>query len=65
MFSWEQDLSGFDFSVFYVDFVSDKDHWDIIADSSDILVPFGNILIGNSGADIEHDDSTISTNAKG
>ena len=55
----EGDLAGLDFSVFLIDFVSDEDDWDVIADSGEILIPFGNIFVCDSGGDIEHDDGGV------
>jgi len=60
--SVESDLSGLDFSVFSIDLVADEDHRNILTDSGEILVPFGDVLVGDSGSDIEHDDGTVSTN---
>lgn len=42
-----------------VDFVSTKDNGDIFADTLKITVPVGNVLVGDSGSDIEHDDTTL------
>jgi hypothetical protein len=48
LLSVESDLLGLDFSVLDIDLVSNKDDWNVLADSDEILVPFGNILIGDS-----------------
>lgn len=58
------DLSCFDFSVLGINFVANKDDRDIFTDSSQISVPFRNILVSDSSSDIEHKDSSMSTNAK-
>lgn len=63
VFPGENDLSGFDLSVFDVDFVSDENNGNSIADSGDILVPFGNVLISNSGANVEHNDGAVGSDA--
>ena len=52
----ESDLAGLDFSVLLVNLVSDKNDGDVITDTGEILVPLGDILVGDSGGDIEHDD---------
>jgi len=57
LLSVESDLLGLDLSVLDVDLVSNEDDWDALANSDEILVPLGNILIGDSGAYIKHDDS--------
>ncbi len=40
-------------------FVSNKYDWDVFTNSSQILVPFWNIFISNSRADIEHNNCGI------
>jgi hypothetical protein len=62
LLSVEGNLLGLHFSVFHIDLVADKHNWDVLAYSDEILVPFWHILIGDSGADIEHDYSAISSN---
>jgi len=62
--SVESDLSCLDFSVLGIDFVTNKDDRDIFTDSSQILVPLRNVLVSDSSSDIEHHDSSMSTNAK-
>lgn len=59
----EGNLLGLDFAVLNVDLVSNEDDRNVLADTDKILVPLGNILIGDAGANIEHDDSTVSANA--
>ena len=46
--SVESDLSGLDFSVLTVNLVSDQDNGDVIADSGQVLIPLGDIFIGDS-----------------
>ena len=58
----EGDLAGLNFSVFLVNFISDEDDGDVIADTGEILVPLGDVLVGDSSGDIEHDDGGLSTN---
>ncbi len=60
----ESDLFCFDLPVFDIHFVSDEADGNFLTDSSEVLVPFGHVLVGDSGADIEHDDSTLATDAK-
>jgi len=43
-----------------VDLVSTKDDWNVLTDSLQISVPVRNVLVGDSGSDIEHDDTTLS-----
>ena len=58
----ENNLLGLNLSVFDIDFVSDQNNWDVFANSHEILVPLWNVLISDSGADIEHDNTAMSTN---
>ena len=44
--------------------VAHKHNRDILADSGQILVPLGDVFIGDSGADVEHYDGTLSSNAE-
>jgi hypothetical protein len=60
LLSVESDLLSFNFSVLNIDLVSNKNDWDILTDSDEILVPLWNILISDSGADIEHDNTAVS-----
>lgn len=46
--SVEGDLSSLDLSVLTIDLVSNQDDGDVITDSSKVLVPLGDILIGDS-----------------
>ena len=61
----ESDLSCLDFSVLGIDFVTNKDDRNIFTDSSQILVPLRNVLVGDSSSDIEHHDSSMSANTEG
>lgn len=58
----EGDLSGLYFTVFLVHLVAHEDNWDVIADSGQVLVPLGDVLIGDPGCHIEHEDGSIGAN---
>lgn len=60
--SVEGDLSGSDFPVLLVDLVSNEDNGDVLADPGEILVPFGDVLVCDSGGDIKHHNSGIGSN---
>ena len=62
LLSVESNLLGLHFTIFDIDLVSDEGNWDVLADSNQIFVPLWNILVSDSGADIEHDDSAMATN---
>ena len=55
----ESDLSGLNFSVLLINLVADQNDRDVIADSGQVFVPLGDVLIGDSGGDIEHEDSGV------
>lgn len=54
-FSIVQDATDLD-----VDLVSTKDDRDVLTDPLQISVPVRNVLVGDSGSDIKHDDTTLS-----
>lgn len=54
-------MPGFDFSVFLVNLVAHEHDWDVVADSGEILVPLGDVLIGDTGGDVEHQDGGVSS----
>lgn len=58
-FSVEGNLSGFDFSVFLVDFVPHQHNRNILADSRQIFVPLGDTGVGDSAGDIKHENSSM------
>ena len=58
----ENDLLGLNLSILDINLVSDKNNWNVFTNSDEIFVPLWNVLIGDSGADIEHDDTAVSTN---
>lgn len=64
LLSVESDLLGLDLSVLHIDLVSNQDNRDVLADSHEVLVPLGDILVGDTGANVEHDDSAMSSNTK-
>ena len=61
-FSMEGDLAGLDFSVFLINFVSDKDDRNVVTDSGEIFVPLGDVFVGDSGGNIEHHDGGMCSN---
>ena len=61
LLSVENNLLGFDFSVFNINFVTNQNDWNVFANSDKIFIPFWNILVSNSRADIEHDNTTVSS----
>lgn len=55
----EGDLLGFDFAVFDLDLVSGQDDGDVLADAREVAVPVGDVLVGDAGGDVEHDDGAL------
>lgn len=43
-----------------IDLVSTKNDGDVLTDTLEISVPVGDVLVGNPGGNVEHDDSTLS-----
>lgn len=58
----EGDLLGLHFSVFHLDLVAAKNDGDVLAHAGQISVPVGHTLVGDSGSDVEHDNSALSLN---
>ena len=58
----ECNLFSFDLSVFDIDLVAHQTDGDAFTNPGQVFVPFGNILVGDSGTDIEHDDTTLPAN---
>ena len=59
----ESDLLGLNLSVLHVNLVSDENNGNVLANADEILVPLGDILVGDARAHIEHDDGAVSTDA--
>ena len=58
----EGDLAGFDFSVLLINFVSNQNNRDIFTNPGQILIPFGDVFVGDSSSDIKHENSSMGTN---
>ena len=43
-----------------IDLVTTKDNGDVLTNPLQISVPVGNVLVGDSGSDVEHDNTTLS-----
>ena len=55
----ESNLFRLDLPVLDLDLVSTEDDRNVLTDTSQVTVPIGNILVGNTGGDIKHDDCTL------
>ena len=61
LFTVEGDLLGLHLTVADINLIANKNNGDGLADTGQILVPFGHVGVGDAGADIEHDDAAVST----
>ena len=52
----ECDLAGLNLPVLLIDLVSHQDDGDVVANSGEVLVPLGDVLVGDPGGNIKHDD---------
>lgn len=46
-------------AYFNVNLVSTENDWNVLANSLEIAVPVGDILVGDTGGDVEHDDTAL------
>ena len=61
----EGDSSGLDLTFLEIDLVAAQNNGDISsANTSDISVPVGDVLVSHSGGDVEHNDGSLASNAK-
>lgn len=56
----KHDALGLYFSVFNIHLVATEDNGNVLTDTDQVTMPVGYVLIGDSGGDIKHDDSTLS-----
>ena len=61
LLAMEGDLLGLNFAITNIDFVTDEDDRDGLANTGEILVPLGDVGVGDTRADIEHDDTAVAT----
>ena len=55
----EDDGLCLDFSVLNVHHVSGQDDRNVFANSNQITMPVGHVLVGDARCDVEHDDGTL------
>ena len=61
----ESDLLCLNLAVLNINLVTNKDNGNILANTDEILVPLGNVLVGDARAHIKHDNGAVATNATG
>ena len=55
----EGNVSSLDLSILNIDLVTTQDDRDVLTDTDDVSVPVGNVLVGDSRSDVEHDDCAL------
>ena len=60
----EVNCFGLDLALLDIDLVTAENNWDVFADTDKITVPVGNVLVGDSGGKIEHDNTALSVDAE-
>lgn len=55
----EGDGLGLDLALLNIDLVTAENDGDVLADTDEITVPVGNVLVGDTGGNIEHDDTAL------
>jgi len=53
---------GLNLALLNVDLVSGKNDRNILTNTDEITMPVGNVLVGNSRSDVEHDDTALTVN---
>jgi len=55
----ESNSTSLHFALLDVDFVSTKDDRDVLADTFQVTMPVRHVFVGDTGGDVEHDDSAL------
>lgn len=55
----EGDGLGLDLALLHIDLVSGEDNRDVLADTDQVTVPVGDVLVGDTGCDVKHDDTAL------
>ena len=55
----ESDGLRLDLTLLDVDLVAGQDNRDVLADTDEVAVPVGDVLVGDTGGHIEHDDTAL------
>ena len=46
----------------HVDLVTAENNGDVLTDALEVAVPVGDVLVGDAGGDVEHDDTALALN---
>lgn len=60
----EVNCLGLDLALLNIDLVTAENNWDVLADTDEITVPVGDVLVCDAGGKIEHDDTALSVDAR-
>jgi len=60
LLSVESNGASLDFPLLDVNFVSAENNGDVLADALEVTMPVGDVLVCDSGGDVEHDDTALS-----
>lgn len=55
----EGDVGGLDLALLDVDLVTAENDGDVLADTLEVTVPVGDVLVGDTRGDVEHDDTAL------
>jgi hypothetical protein len=55
----EGDGLGLHLTLLHIDLVTGQDNGDVLADTDEVTVPVGNVLVGDTGGHIEHDHTAL------
>jgi len=55
----ERDRLRLDLALFDIDLVAAKDDRDVLADTDEIAMPVGDVLVRDAGRDVKHDDTAL------
>lgn len=58
----ESDGLGLNLTLLDIDLVAAKNDGDVFANTDEITVPVGDVLVGDTGSDIEHDNAALAAN---
>lgn len=59
LLSVESDGLGLDLALLDIDLVTAENNGNVLANSDEITVPVGDVLVGDTGGNIEHDDTAL------
>ena len=63
LFAREGDLLELHLAISDVNFVPTEGNWDVLVVTTHLTVPVGDVLVGDTTADIKHDNCTLRPNA--